>query len=259
MQTDRSALPPSTTRRQLSWTAAAVLLVLVLLDEAAECRGWLQLLPSGSRPAPRQGHTAVVWADRVMVVFGGRTVSSSVLNSTASLLSYANTSCTAIGGCNELSGAGVCDVCALPPCQCSCADGFTGLNCEVAAVDSWLSDVAAFDVVDRSWRTFTADPVGTISPVPWSDTATAERRLVAEKRLSRRCAEWPSHPSPACVRYGCPSVCDRPYSRYYHSAVVRLPSSTHRRPFPELTAAAALTVDRLCCSSAALSASYGGT
>jgi hypothetical protein len=134
---------------------------------------WSELSPSGSGPAARQGHSAVVWKERAMIVFGGRTVVTSTLNSTLSVLSFSNSSCVGMGGCNELSAAGVCSGCVTSSdggvsCSCQCNDGFSGNQCQLAAVDSWLNDVVVYDIVNNQWTSSTADPVGTINPVPWS-------------------------------------------------------------------------------------------
>ena len=197
-----------------------------------------------------------------MVAFAGRTETVSTLNSAQSALSFRNSSCAQMGGCNELSAAGSCVV--APSCAasasasasacaaCQCNDGYAGTNCQLASVDTWLSDVVVYDVVSNAWVVFDADPVGTANPVPWSaPVSTASPSL--------------PFPSPHCPLLPI-SLClcgVRASPAGLLSATSTPPQSVSQRPLTPRPARVGglLTVDR--CAAAALSVprrvSCGGT
>lgn len=171
-------MPPPLTEHRLMFLVLLLFVVFpCLFPSSSFVSCWSALSPSGSAPSARQGHSAAVWDERAMFVFGGRTVVTSTLNSTLSVLSFNSSLCAGMGGCNELSAAGVCAGCANSTasvggvsCACQCNDGFSGLNCQLAAVDSWLNDVVKYDIANNQWTIYTADAVGTNNPAPWLTT-----------------------------------------------------------------------------------------
>ena len=154
----------------------AAVLVCVLCSSGSLCLGWQQLIPPSDSPSPaaREGHSAVGFGSSLMVVFGGRTLVNSTLSAASTAASVLNSSCTPIGGCNELSGAGVCLGCgeagsngSTSGCVCSCSSGYSGLQCQYSTALSWLSDVWLLSLLSRRWESMLPDPPGTASPVSW--------------------------------------------------------------------------------------------
>ena len=157
---------------------AAVL--LWLLCSAAQCCGWVQLTPPAGSPSPiaREGHSAVGFGSTLMLVFGGRTLVSSTLSAASTAASALNSSCAPIGGCNELSGAGLCAGCdedgagaggnaTTSGCACSCSAGYSGPQCQYSSALSWLNDLAVLSLLSGQWAILQPDPPGTASPVSW--------------------------------------------------------------------------------------------
>lgn len=143
------------------------LFLLFLYVLPAYC--WISLQPSNSPPSARQGHSAVSYDDSIMIVFGGRTTVVMNVNSTIVQSSL----CSSMGGCNEALNAGSCDnECANATlslqCSCICNDDFSGVNCQIQDVDTWLSDVAIYDITSNTWTIWDADPIGTVNAVSWS-------------------------------------------------------------------------------------------
>ena len=153
--------------------------------------GWVQLSASSNASVTaRRGHTAVTVDDRWLVVFGGRTVQTQILPSTpAALLN--SSACADIGGCHEEAAAGVCSSqCGganTSGCQCVCATGFSGVNCQLQAVDVWLSSVSTFDMHSAAaggqWLTADADKAGTVNPVAWPAARYLHSAVLLSARL----------------------------------------------------------------------------
>ena len=155
-----------------------IAVLMCLLCSCSLCFGWQQLIPPSDSPSPaaREGHSAVGFGSSLMLVFGGRTLVNSTLSASATAASALNSSCAAIGGCNELSGAGVCLGCDVEAadgngstagCVCSCSSGYSGSQCQYSSALSWLSDVWLLSLLSRRWDAMLPDPPGTASPVSW--------------------------------------------------------------------------------------------
>ena len=153
-------------------TSLLLLTVLSSCCRVCPVSGWVRLSPSDGSMLARRGHTAVTVGDRWLVVFGGRTVDVVVLTATAAATNATVSACWSIGGCHEEAAAGACNECGANSsvaCACSCSTGFSGANCELSAVDEWLSSVSVWDMRSAAagWSTVNADPAGTVSPAAW--------------------------------------------------------------------------------------------